>query len=163
MPAPLQYPLINGYEYSYASVEMNISGIGVFAPLPSVKSISYKEALTSATIYGNSPFPQGRTRGQIKGTGSIEFYRRQWDAVAAILSGGGLWGFSEKSYVINVSYAEAGAPMIMDVLQQVRFHSPDLTNSEGTEALTVKCELDILKPILWSGASALSMSPLFTV
>jgi hypothetical protein len=68
-----------------------------------------------------------------------------------------------KSYVINVSYAETGAPMITDVLQQVRFHSPDLTNSEGTEALTVKCELDILKPILWSGTSALSGNMLFIV
>jgi hypothetical protein len=87
-----------------------------------------------------------------------------WDQAVIVLSGNGLYGFSERSYTVNVSYSETGYGTISDVLTGVRVHSPDLTNSEGTDALTVKCELDILNPILWNGmAGALTRAPLYTI
>ncbi len=141
----LPYPLINGYEPSFASIEAKLAGSGLIIPMPSIKSISYKDALTSTKIYGNSPFAQGRTRGQLNATGSIEFYRRQWIAVLSALTNNGVGGLSEKSWVITVAYAETGFTTMMDVLDGVRIHSPDSSQNEGAEALTVKCEIDIMK------------------
>jgi hypothetical protein len=159
----LPYPLINGYEPSFASIEATLAGTGLLLPLPSIKAISYKDSLTSAKIYGNSPFPQGRTRGQLAPAGSIEFYRRQWGAVQTALSGNGLWGISERSWVITVTYAETGFQTIMDVLEGVRIHSPDFSGNEGTEALTVKCDIDIMKIILGGKATSLSQKNIMTI
>src|SRR5512147_2600207 len=104
MSAPA-YPIINGYVPSFASVEVNLGGQTGGTNLPGVKSINYKEALAMARIYGNSVNPQGRTRGQLAASGSVEFYRDQWDAVVAILSGNGAWGFAEKQWTLSISYA----------------------------------------------------------
>jgi hypothetical protein len=154
MSAPA-YPVINGYVPSYASVEVNLGGDTGGTNLPGVKSISYKEALAMSRIYGNSVNPQGRTRGQLTASGSIEFYRDQWDAVIALLSGTGSWGFSEKQWTLNITYAETPLTTACDVLIGVRFHSPDTSPAEGTEALTVKCEMDVMQ-VKWNGVGQLS-------
>ena len=160
MSAPA-YPIINGFEPSYASVEINLGGATGGSNLPGVKSINYKEALAMSRVYGQSVTPQGRTRGQLTGSGSIEFYRNQWDAAIAILSGAGAWGFAEKSWVLSITYAETPLTTACDVLVGVRFHSPDTSPTEGTEALTVKCELDIMQ-IKWNGIGQLSNLNVFS-
>jgi hypothetical protein len=149
MSVSLAYPIINGYEPSYSSIEIVLGGTSLPTPLPGIKAISYKEPLKNSKLFANSVYAQGRTRGQVEPAGSIEFYKRMWDAAIEILSGGGLWGYAEKSWSINICYAETGFGVVTDVLEGVRFHSPDQSNTEGTDALTVKCELDILKPIKW--------------
>jgi hypothetical protein len=155
------YPIINGFVPSFASVEIKLAGTSGAMSLPGVKSINYKDALSISKVYGNSPRPQGRTRGQLAATGSIEFYRDMWDAATLLLSGGGAWGFAEKSWVIPITYAETLYRTTCDTLIGVRVHSPDTSPSEGTEALTVKCELDIMQ-IEWNGFSQLSNSNIFT-
>ena len=159
----LPSPLINGYEPSFASIAATLAGSGLLVPLPGIKSISYKDSLTSSKVYGNSPFPQGRTRGQLAPAGSIEFYRRQWGAVQLALSGNGLWGISERSWVITITYAETGFQTIMDVLEGVRIHSPDFNGTEGTEALTVKCDIDIMKILMGGKATSLTQKNIITV
>lgn len=151
--AILQYPQVNGFKTSFCSIEMRING-GL--QLPGLKSINYKESLTQGKVYGNSPFKQGRTRGQIDGTGSIEVYQDQWYAFLDTVTLGGTRGFSEGSDAVVVTFAEPMSPIETktDILPGVRFHSPDFSSSEGTEALTVKVEFDILGPIVWNGTSA---------
>lgn len=148
----LQYPQVNGFKTSFCSIEMRVNG-GL--QLPGIKSISYKEALSFGKVYGNSPNKQGRTRGQLDGTGSIEVYQDQWYALLDRVTLMGARGLSEGSDAITITYAEVGALLTRtDVLPGVRFHSPDFSGSEGTDALTVKVEFDILGPIVWNGTSA---------
>jgi hypothetical protein len=159
----LPYPLINGYEPSFASIELKIAGSGVILPAPGIKAINYNDKTARAKIFGNSVLPQGRTRGQVTPSGSVEFYRRQWDSALQILTGSGAWGISERSWVVTVTYAEVGFSPIMDVLEGVSFINPDSSNSEGTDAAVVKLELDLMK-ILWNGvATSLSTNNIITI
>jgi hypothetical protein len=143
------YPDVNGHRTSFCSVEFALDG----QRIPGIKSINYKEELTTATIYGTSSHPVGRTRGQLKFSGDIEFYAEEWyDTVLPILTGGGAIGFSERAVTLTVAYREIGlsTPTIqVDQLMGARIHSPDRSNSEGTEALTVKVALDIMN-IRWN-------------
>ena len=148
----LPYPLINGYEPSFASIEVKIAGSGLVIPLPGIKAINYNDKLARAKIFGNSVNPQGRTRGQVTPGGSIEFYRRQWGEASALLSSNGLWGVSEQSWSISVMYAEVGMPVVVDLLEGASIINPDSSNGEGTDAAIVKCELDLMG-ILWNGVS----------
>jgi hypothetical protein len=148
----LPYPLINGYEPSFASIEVQLAGSGLVRPLPGIKAINYNDKTARAKIFGHSVSPQGRTRGQVTPSGSIEFYKRQWGTTSALLSGGGAWGISERSWIITVLYAEVGMTPTRDVLEGVSIISPDSSNSEGTDASVVKCELDLML-ILWNGVS----------
>lgn len=155
MIQPLPYPQVNGFKTSFCSIEMRING-GL--QLPGIKAISYKEALSFGKVYGNSSSKQGRTRGQLDGTGSIEVYQDQWYALLDTVTLGGARGLSEGSDAITITYSEGmGIAMLAtkcDVLPGVRFHSPDFSGSEGTDALTVKLEFDILGPIVWAGHGA---------
>jgi hypothetical protein len=116
--------------------------------LPGIKAINYNDKLKRAKIYGNSPNPLGRNRGEVAPSGSIEFYRRQWKEVLNLLTGGGAWGLSEKSWLITVQYSEVGMSPVVDILEDASINSPDSSNSEGTDASVVKCELDLMQ-ILW--------------
>lgn len=155
-----QYPMVNGYEPSFSSIEVTFTSTGIVLPVPGIKAISYQDPLTRATIYGNSVSPIGRTRGQLKPAGSIEFYQRTWSTVLLQLTGNGLWGFSEQTWTISVIRGEVGFTPTVDVLTGVSIHSPDSSNTEGTEASVVKCTLDILD-ILWGGVNK-SLSSVIT-
>src|SRR5512145_992420 len=96
----LPYPQINGFEPSFASIEVKIIGSGLVLPLPGIKAINYSVKLARAKIFGNSVNPHARTRGQLTPGGSIEFYRHQWAAALAILTSNRPWGISEKSWSI---------------------------------------------------------------
>jgi hypothetical protein len=158
------YPLINGFEYSFASIEVELIGNqGVRLPLPGIKAINYNDKLARAKVFGNSVAPQGRTRGQVTPSGSIEFYRRQWESACNVLSNYGAWGISERAWTIIVLYGEMGITPTRDVLEGVSVINPDASNGEGTDASVIKCELDIMKPILWNGKSrSLSSNTLLT-
>jgi hypothetical protein len=158
----LPYPLINGYEPSFCSIEVKIVGSGVVLPLPGIKAINYSDPLTRSTIYGHSVHPAGRTRGQLKPAGSIEFYKRQWTQVVDVLTSNGLWGIAERSWGVTVMYGELGMTPTVDLLDGVSLHSPDMSNSEGTEASVVKCTLDIMA-ILWNGKNRSLSAGSFTV
>jgi hypothetical protein len=148
----LSFPLINGYEPSFASIEVKIVGTGIVIPLPGIKAINYNDKLARSKIFGNSVNPMGRTRGQVTPSGSIEFYKRMWGEASALMSNNGMYGISEGSWAILVTYAEAGMTVTRDVLEGASVINPDSSNSEGTDATVVKCELDLMG-ILWNGVS----------
>jgi hypothetical protein len=147
----LQWPLVNGAHTSFCSIELKLGGS---LPINAIKSILYSDPLTDTTVYGTSPKPAGSTRGQLKPAGTIEFYRKMFDAILEILTIGGKIGYAEKRWPVTVSYAELGAIDIkQDLLSNVKFHSPDFSSSEGTDALTVKMIISPLE-ILWHGTGA---------
>jgi hypothetical protein len=160
---PLQYPLINGFLLSWSSIEI---AVGPLQAVVLTKSIKYKDARTLGKVYGTSPMKVGRTRGQLDPTGSWEVYRSAWDQIVRdiLVAGlGGGVGFGENAITIFVKYAEPSNPtmIVTDILSGVICHSPEGGGSEGTDALTIPFELDIMK-IQWgqcsSGASITQLS-----
>lgn len=146
------YPDVNGVRVSYCSIELDIDG----TKLKGVRSINYKETTEIPKIRGLSAKPIGRTRGNSDFEGDIELYREEWDELVAKLSQNGAVGFSETSWPVSITYAEPSdlSKTVTDRLIGVRFHSPEIANSESADATVVKVMLSIMD-IAWNGRGSL--------
>jgi hypothetical protein len=144
---PPIYPDRNGNRTSYCSIEFGVNG----TPIKGVKSINYKDTLEIKKIKGTSAKPIGRNRGTLDFEGDIELYQAEWLALLPILTLGGTVGFSEMSHTITVVYAELLSPgdTVIDRLVGVRFHSPEVANSEDGDLASLKVTLDIMD-IVWA-------------
>jgi hypothetical protein len=144
---PIFYPDINGNRTSFCSIELGFTGI----PVKGIKSINYREKHDIPAIYGTSAKPIGRTRGRVSFEGDIEFYQAEWNSLLPFLTLAGAFGFAELSRVLTIVYAEKLSPQhtVTDVIVGARLNSPDSSNSEGTEASTIKCSISMMD-IKWA-------------
>lgn len=136
---PIQYPMINGHRYSWASVEHGVNGPIVRG----IKSIDYDHSLTPTKILGTGPNPIGRTRGVYEAKANVEMYRLEYENLKATLGQGGV-GFGETSFTWVVQYADVGQPVITDTLEGARIENPQFGGAEGGDALTVKFTLNVM-------------------
>jgi hypothetical protein len=143
MALGISYPEVNGHRTSYCSIELGIDGTRI----KGVKSINYKDEVEIGELYGTSSNRIGRTRGRSKPGGDIEIYQAEWEEyLLPKLARNGAIGFAELSWTITVTYSELGlSRTVTDRLIGVRFLSADKSNSEGTDALVVKCTLDVMR------------------
>jgi hypothetical protein len=132
----VQYPLINGHRYSWASATIKAQGL----ELIHIKEISYSHSLEPGAVRGTGAQKLGRTRGEYDAEGSMTLQREQWDDLRNKLGD----GYLEKSFPISVSYAEDGLPVVTDELAGVRIKSVENSPSQGTDALEVSLELDVM-------------------
>lgn len=143
------YPDINGVATSYCSIRLMV-GPGI--PLVGVKSLNYKDVGEIPKVRGMSAVDIGRTRGKVSSEGDLEILQEEWDELILRLTLTGTVGYMETTWPVQVVYAEALSPQKtrVDNLIGVRFHSAEKSNSEGTDALTVKLQMSIMQ-IRWSG------------
>ncbi len=134
---PIQYPLINGHRYEFASIELNING----SLLSGFKDLSYSDSLDPAKIRGNSPQVIGRTKGTYDAEGSLTVYKEEWADILLKLSLGG--GYMEVPFIISVVTSES-IRVQTDILSGCRIKKVEDSHSEGNEALVVKLDLDIM-------------------
>jgi hypothetical protein len=149
--------LINGNEYSYASIEVAIAGVphGV-----GFKSINYGDSVEVGEKRGaGNRYVMGTTAGHYKAEGDAEVYRREWNELVAklgLVSGGLRVGISELRLPITVSYAELpSSPVITDLLLGVRITGVRSDNAEGTDASIVKLTFGDITKIRWNGIGEL--------
>lgn len=139
----LTYPLINGHTYSFASITLKVDDV----PYLGISRVDYNESVESVAIYGSNPARLGRTVGKRKMTAEVEIQRREWNQLLPQLG----VNFSRQAVQITVQYAEGETqPVITDSIEGYVV-GVDASNSEGTDASTVKLTLDPTD-ILW-GAS----------
>lgn len=138
---------VNGNRTSYCSIEFAVNGLRI----KGVKSINYREINEMSKIRGTGAKPMGRTRGTADFEGDIEIYQAEWRALLPFLTRGGTFGFAELAHPVTVTYAEALSPLdtVTDRLIGVRFHSPDVANTESTDAVVLKVALNIMD-ITWN-------------
>ena len=149
-------PLINGSRFSFSSVDFRIPTFPG-QRITDIKSVDYTSTLEPGKVFGTSAQKVGRTRGQQECEGSVEMYREAWglllpalSALTAFTSGlsplGAPPGIQEVAFDIIVSYAELPiSPVQTDVLKGCRIKKIGSNAAEGTEALTVKLDLDIMQ------------------
>lgn len=137
------YPNVNGFEYSFASIEINIDGTRYYG----ATSITYDDSLTPGRAKGTSTLPVGSTAGEWDGSASIEFNRRDADALIAGLGN----GFGRVVFPIVVQYAEDGMPVVTDELPRVRISKASHSNSTGSDASKVSFDLFLDAPIIRNG------------
>lgn len=132
----MEYPLINGHRYSYASIEADINGKKFYGH----KEISYNQELEPGEVRGAHSQLLGRTKGDLKAEASLTTYLEEWQELLEALGD----GYMETPFDIIVSYAEEGRPTVTDKLRGCRIKRVEESHSQGTDALTVKLDLHVL-------------------
>jgi len=148
MPA-ITNPLINGRRYDHSSLETDLAGDITLG----VKSLTYDEELSGAHIWGTHASPLATTRGQYKPAGSLELYRLEGQSLVdklclkaqSDLGGDGTDGWGEIAFDITCTYAEVGQPTVTDKLVGCRLMKRSGGSGGGTDALTEKYDLLIMR------------------
>lgn len=131
------YPLINGHRYSFSSIEATFNGkkyIGFSA-------INFDEELEPGEVRGASAELLGRTRGDYKTSGSYEMYLQEDEVFIEALGD----GYGEVSFNITVMYAEDNSPVIQKTLIGCRIKKGSHGHTKGTDGLSVKRDLSIVR------------------
>ena len=159
MPAPaypVAYPLINGHRYSPTSCEIIMNGI----PFIGVKSLNYNDGLDPGDVYGLAPQKIGRTRGRQNTGANMELYFLEFESLKTSLGAAGL-GFMEVPFDVIVTYWEppipgmTPPPVITDTIIGARITKPERAITEGNDALTVRCDLNIMR-VLYNGVPGIT-------
>jgi hypothetical protein len=131
----MDFPLINGRRYSFASCRLRIGG----REITGFKEISYTHSMERTKVRGVGAQPLGMTRGEYEAEGSVVLYREDWDELRDALGD----GFMESIFDIAVSYADEGQTTKTDELRGCSFASNEKNPSQGTDALEVSLDLDV--------------------
>ena len=154
--APLQYPFINGFWPSWASIEFRfaIAGGAPSAPNPSLQSIDYKITTERKKTRGTNVKPFGKTRGSADFTCKIKMLLHEWNLLAQALAQQSTSGssFGTVYFNLQVQYAEANMAIITDTILGCTLDSSEQSSSDGVEDIMVESELNPLD-ILRNGLS----------
>ncbi len=133
-----QYPLINGHAYSYSSIELDLGTVGI---ITGITEVNYSHELDPGEVRGLRPEALGTTRGTYSAEGSLTFLFAEWKRLLDVFGD----GYLEKRFTITVTYAEEGSPTVTDRLFGCRLKKPEKGYSEGNDALTVSCDIHVMR------------------
>lgn len=165
---PLQYPLVNGFAPSWASIEFRPQILGG-APLPvviTIQSVDYEASNNSKEVWGTNPNPLMVTRGQIANTGKCKMLLYEMNQFLIALGAADPTGnsaYGDVFFDVQVQFAEAGGPVITDSLRACRVYKLTQSMSVGADAIMVEADLRPLQ-ILRNGqpmSSAILSAPQF--
>ncbi len=143
----IAYPLVNGVYHAFASIELKLKDGTIYV---GAKAINYKDSLTPVKVRGANAEPIGRTRGDYDADADIELYKQQGHQ---FLQGLGQ-GYKEISWDATVTYSENGLDTITDTIIGCRIQEVAMSNSQGTDATTIKFTLSVMK-VLHDGLESL--------
>lgn len=136
MATPL-VPLINGYRYSWASIEAKIRG----KILTGLTEITYQNSVERERVRGQGRHGQGWTAGELDSEASITLSKEDYDALLDELAPDKEGAF-DVLFEIVVSYEENGR-VTTDTLLDCRIKSGERSHSRGNEGLVVTVPLDV--------------------
>jgi len=145
--------VINGkaYQFSNLSVEIidDASGNSINV-IEGFTEASYSDSMSREKLYGASRSPVAMTEGQYEAEGSITMYREVYDALQAAAEAAGK-AFYELKCSVSIAYAYQDQEVVVDTLKFVQFSTRDASHSEGADALTISCDMEIGDVIYWNG------------
>lgn len=134
----LEYtPLINGREFGWADIQVNIGGV----PLTQIVAIKYEEEMEKENIYGAGRHPVSRGYGRVKSTASITLLSEVVMALKAKAPKGQLFRIAPFSIVIN--YQPDAGPMVTHILKNCEFTKNAFDWKEGDMKKEIELELII--------------------
>ena len=133
--APVNYPQINGNRYSWSSIELRVLGKRILG----VKSVDFAQALEPGEVYGTHAQKIGRTRGELKPTGSIEMNKEEAEDLVNTLGD----GYMEVPFDVVIAFREL-TTISTAIIHGARIKNMDSSHSQGTDALMMKLELDVM-------------------
>ncbi len=130
--------LINGIEYSWGDIVVNIAGV----PVVGITAIKYKESQEKTEIYGAGNRPVARGRGRITNEGSITLLEKEIRALQAASPGGRLQDIAP--FDITVSYIPLdGNAVITDKIRMCEFKDNGRDWAQGDTSKATELELAI--------------------
>jgi hypothetical protein len=145
-------PVINGLQWDFSSIELRLLGV----PFAEFKSLTYKHTLEPGLARGARAQVVGRSRGKYDAEGTIEVYKRPWQAFLLGLFGSNpTYGYMEVDFDIVISYAELLGTVQTDILRLCRIKSDDENHAEGSDVATCKLDLHIMS-VIKSGVAPIS-------
>ncbi len=132
------YPLVNGQKVSFASIEIKIGTL----LLTGFTDLSYSQTLEPGIFRGTRAEKLARTIGEHNIEGSFTLVKDEsLDLIASLGN-----GYMQTPFDITNTYSEINSTTLMtDVLTGCRITSEEDSHSQGTDALVVACDLDIMK------------------
>jgi hypothetical protein len=130
-------PLINGINYSWANVTINLFGV----PVVGITKIDYKSMQKKENNYGIGAQPVSRGYGNYEYEGTIELYVEEWKRIIAASPNRDPLRIAP--FNIQVVYGGSGVAVDKDVLRAVEFMENPLTASQGDTKLLVSIPLII--------------------
>lgn len=132
MAPPIPVAVINGFRYSWPSIEFKLKG----QIYRGITEINYKHKLDIADVYGTDQAPIGDTAGIYKADPvTVSMYRSEAEALReALWQASGRKGYGMFRFLGLVTAAEKGAPTLMDQLVGMRLADEDMANKQGPDA-----------------------------
>lgn len=150
MASPLSFPLVNGFRYAWASVELKLAG-QVFYCL----GANYHRTRNRQMVYVNHPDPVGKTIGKNEYSADVELLLAEFNSfetalIAQAAQAGLGGGYGNVFFDMYVTYNENGSDVITDAIKNCTLDGVERGLAEGPDAIKVKCNLNPLK-ILFNG------------
>ncbi len=130
-------PLINGREYGWADLIVNISGV----PLTGIKHIKYEEEQEKENVYGAGRNPVSRAYGRVKTTASITLLSGTVFAMQGGAPNHKLHNIAP--FPIVVMYQPEAGPMVKHTLKNCEFKKTSFDWKEGDLSKDIELELII--------------------
>lgn len=131
----MNVPLINGINYSWASVSLILFGV----PVAGITKINYNRKQKKENNYGAGPYPVSRGYGNYEYDGSIELYIDEWKRIIAAAPNRD--PLQIPPFDIQVIFQGTGLTPDKDVLRSVEFMEDPLATSQGDTKITITIPL----------------------
>ena len=136
-------PLINGHEYSWADIVVNIAG----TPTTGITGVEYSDDQEVANVYGAGRYPVARSKGRSTCTAKITLLTSEVIALANKSPTGRIQDIAP--FPIIVSYIpDDGGKVVTDKLRNCQFKTNKRNWSEGDTSKPVDIDL-VLSHIEW--------------
>ena len=130
-------PLINGREYGWGDISINING----APVTGIRGIKYKESQVKENVYGAGRNAVSRAYGRISYTASLTLTAGTVLALQQMAPNGQLYRLAP--FHIVVVYAPDEGPIVTHTLKNAEFVSTSFDWKEGDMSKDIELELII--------------------
>lgn len=128
-------PLINGVNYSWSNVKLNLFGVVVNG----ITEISYSRKQTKENNYGVGVDPVSRGYGNVENEASISIYRDEWQRIIAAAPNKD--PLSIKPFDIQVLFGGSSVQFAQDTLKACEFMNDPFEAKQGDSKFIVKLDL----------------------
>lgn len=131
-------PLINGHEYCWADIVVNIYG----TPITGITGIDYLDDQEVVDVYGAGRYPVSRSKGRITCTGKLSLLASEVNAITKKTPNGRLQDLPP--FDIIVSYIpDDGGVVVTDKIRNCQFKKNERSWSEGDTSKSVDLDLAV--------------------
>jgi hypothetical protein len=142
------YPLINGNEFSFASVLIDLGGM----KFSGISALNWSQELTPEDVYGNGAVAVSQTLGQYKASADFEQNFSEYQLLINKLGN----AYMTKRFNVGCQYRETpGAGLVRVEIIGARIAKEEVSNASGAAGTKVKVTLSFIRPIRMNGKTAI--------